>query len=307
LPIVYSSDTTWADVIDYYPEFSSLSALSKLEGEKIEAAAIRRADAIAYPSEWAASSAREHYKADPAKIHRLAFGANLDVVPTRDQALQHPLTSSIRLLMVGVDWERKGGAIALECLQSLLASGIDAFLTVVGCTPPASAEHPRMHVIPFLNKNDSEDRAKISRLFLDAHFLLLPTRAEAMGIVTCEASAHGLPALVTDTGGTRGALNPGVNGFLLPLNARGADYAEKIISVIASPARYADLVLSSRDEFERSLNWDAWGRAMLSLMERVLNRKIQQTERMESASPASIDEPKHQDVVSSLTAEVTHS
>jgi glycosyltransferase involved in cell wall biosynthesis len=164
-----------------------------------------------------------------------------------------------------------------------------------------------MHVIPFLNKNDSEDRAKISRLFLDAHFLLLPTRAEAMGIVTCEASAHGLPALVTDTGGTRGALNPGVNGFLLPLNARGADYAEKIISVIASPARYADLVLSSRDEFERSLNWDAWGRAMLSLMERVLNRKIQQTERMESASPASIDEPKHQDVVSSLTAEVTHS
>ncbi|WP_263360087.1 glycosyltransferase family 4 protein [Acidicapsa ligni] len=301
LPIVYSSDTTWADVVNYYPEFSSLSSLSRHEGEWIEAAAIRRADAIAYPSEWAARSAREHYKADPAKIHRLPFGANLESVPSREAALRHPLNGRIQLLMIGVDWERKGGAIALECLKTLLDNGVDAHLTLCGCVPPPGFEHPRMHVIPFLNKNQPEDRLNISRLFLDAHFLLLPTRAEAMGIVTCEASAHGLPALVTDTGGTRGALNPGINGFLLPLDARGDAYAEKILDIVATPTRYAALVASSRDEFERSLNWDTWGRSMHSLMEQILNRKIERPEFSESVSAIALDEPDSDESISTLT------
>jgi glycosyltransferase involved in cell wall biosynthesis len=313
VPIVYSSDTTWADVIDYYPEYSGLSSIARLEGERIESAAITRADAIVYPSDWAVLSARDHYKSPAAKLHRIPFGANLEAVPSRALALHHPLNGKVNLLMVGVDWDRKGGPIAFECLLSLLERGIDVRLTVCGCVPPAEFNHPNMQVIPFLNKNEAEQQQRMSRLFQDSHFLLFPTRAEAMGIVTCEASAHGLPSLVTETGGTRGALKEGVNGFLLPFAARGAAYADKILSVIADPACYQALVTSSRDEYENFLNWDSWGRSVRVVVEQLLDRKVE----LDNHSPAAESQNRNSsdparssasaEIDPSLAAEVTHS
>ena len=131
-----------------------------------------------------------------------------------------------------------------------------------------------MHVIPFIDKTHIENRKELSQLFLDAHFMLFPTRAEATGIVTCEASAHGLPSLVSNTGGVGGAINDGVNGFLMPFDTGGIGYAQKIIEVIDDPARYYQLVQSTRDEYERCLNWDAWGKSVRVVMEDVLQHSV---------------------------------
>ncbi len=304
VPIVYYTDITWAAIVDYYPEFSAVSKFGRAEGERIEAAAIRCAKASVYPSEWAVDSACNHYGAAPGTVFKISFGANLNDPPSRALALRHSLQSRVNLLLVGVDWERKGGKIAHECLLSLLDRGIDAHLTVVGCVPPAQFNHPSLRVIPFLNKNDPDQRKQIAQLFLESHFLLLPTRAEGLGIVTCEASAFGLPTIATDTGGVRGSLNDGVNGFLMPFDAAGDVYADKIAEVIAEPSRYAALVVSSRNEYESALNWDVWGKAMRSVMERVLNRKIRVQET--ALPPAYSAEPGEViDLSESLAAEVS--
>jgi glycosyltransferase involved in cell wall biosynthesis len=318
LPIVYYSDLTWNQIVEYYPDYSSICAFGRAEGERIEAAAIRRANAAVYPSQWAADSACDHYKASRETTSKVSFGANLNEPPSRDAALNRSVSNTVgtvNLLLVGVDWIRKGGSIALECLNGLLDSGIDAQLTILGCKPPAGIEHPRMRVIPFLSKHDPEQRKQIVQLFLDAHFMLLPTRADATPIVTCEASAFGLPTLATDTGGLRGSITDGVNGFLLPPEALGRTYADKIISVIADPPRYHALVVSSRDEYEKNLNWDAWGRSMRSIMERVLNHKIDPGELPHDAQPAGTSD-KHPvssrqgtpslEAADSLPAEVSH-
>jgi glycosyltransferase involved in cell wall biosynthesis len=289
LPIVYYSDLTWNQIIEYYPDYSSICAFGKAEGERIEAAAIHRAKAALYPSEWAADSACNHYGASRETTSKVSFGANLNEPPSRSAALSRTLSHSagtINLLLVGVDWIRKGGAIAFECLTSLIDSGVNAQLTILGCKPPADFEHPQMRVIPFLSKHDPEQRKQIAQLFLDAHFMLLPTRADATPIVTCEASAFGLPTLAADTGGLRGSIAEGINGFLLPFEARGRAYADKILSMIQDPARYDALVASTRDEYEKNLNWDAWGRSMRSVMERVLNRKIDPGQPDQDSHPA---------------------
>jgi glycosyltransferase involved in cell wall biosynthesis len=274
LPIVYFSDLTWNQIIEYYPDYSSISSFGRNEGERIESAAILGAKAAVYPSKWAADSACDHYGASRETTCSVSFGANLNDPPSRESALMHPLGSTIRLLLVGVDWERKGGAIAFECLSSLIERGMDAQLTILGCKPPAGVVHPRMHVIPFLSKHDPEQRKQIAKLFLDANFMLLPTRADATPIVISEASAFGLPTLASDTGGLRGSITEGENGFLLPYEARGNVYADKIAELSSSPVDYRKLVASSRATYENRLNWDAWGASMRSVFERVLGRKI---------------------------------
>jgi len=310
LPVVYYSDITWAQIVDYYPEFTSVSEYGMAEGERIEASAITRANAAVYPSEWAVNSACDDYGASRDTTCKVSFGANLNDPPTRALALNRSIDGPVKLLLVGVDWVRKGGAIAFECLTALLEAGVDAHLTILGCTPPAGEgfEHPKFRVIPFLSKHDPEQRKQIEQLFLDAHFMLLPTRADATPIVISEASAFGLPTMATDTGGLGGSITEGVNGYLLPYEARGKDYADKIRSVVSESRRYQALVVSSRDEYEQRLNWDSWAISMRAVMERVLHREIYPGHAVKSVG--SIDESTQTvtdspDVADSLTAEVS--
>jgi glycosyltransferase involved in cell wall biosynthesis len=286
LPIVYLSDTTFRLVANYYPEFSGLLKRSFRQADQIEHNAIQRSEMLLYPSSWAARSARDDYGAPAGKIHVLPLGANLENPPAREMAVAHSMSpDKCRLLFIGVEWERKGGDIAFETLEALLKRNIPAELTIVGCQPPPGVGHERMTVIPFLNKNKPEERKRFSQLLLESDFFLLPTRAECFGIAFCEANAFGLPVLATDTGGVSEIVRNGVNGYLLPLSARGEAYAEKIAGFYHAPARYAEMRAASRDRFDECLNWDAWGRAVNPLLQEMLLHRASASESQAEAAP----------------------
>jgi glycosyltransferase involved in cell wall biosynthesis len=283
IPIIYFSDLTWANIVDYYPGCTRLFEFTRAEGERIEAAALSKASALVFPSTWAANTAIEHYKTDTRKIHCIPYGANFERadLPNREAAMHHPLKGVLRLLWIGVDWVRKGGPIAHECLMELLREGVDARLVVCGCVPPRRYRHPKIEVIPFLSKRDPAQLQRLSQLFLDANFFLFPTMAEASAIVLCESSAHGLPALVRNTGGVGGVITDGENGYLLPANAKGKQYAEKILEIVRDRSAYDDLVRRSRLAYEERLNWDAWGRAMRPIFEQVNHNRSSRAESRE--------------------------
>ena len=266
IPIIYYPDMSWADIVDYYPGCSSLFEFARREG-----AAIGKASASIFPSAWAARTAIEYYKADSRKVYCIPYGANFEKedIPSREVALQHSLDRGISLLWVGIDWQRKGGDVAYDCLMELLSRGMDARLVVCGCVPPKRFRHSKIEVIPFLSKRDPVQRGRLSQLFLEANFLVFPTAAEAFAIVLCEASAYGLPSLVSDTGGLHGSVTDGENGYLLPLDAKGEQYAEKILELVRDRGVYDELVRTSRMAYEERLNWDAWGRAMKPIFEQV--------------------------------------
>jgi glycosyltransferase involved in cell wall biosynthesis len=173
---------------------------------------------------------------------------------------------------VAVEWGRKGGDIAFETLLELEKLGVNSELVVVGCVPPRQFRHPRLHVVPFLNKNLDRDRQVFHEILLTSDFLLLPTRAEAYGIVFCEASAFGLPSISTDTGGVSGVVTEGKNGYLLPPEARGVEYAGLIASLFADKKKLSSLVTSSRAMYDTRLNWDVWGRQMYKILARLATR-----------------------------------
>jgi len=270
IPIVYTSDATLASIKDYYAPYSNLFRFSIREAHSIERLAIQKASLLIYPSAHAAQSAIRDYRADESKVHVIPFGANLEEVPAFEAALHNRKSDECRLLFVGVDWLRKGGDIAVETLTSLRAMGIAAQLTVCGCAPPPGLHAAGLQVIPFLDKKDPAQRRRLAELYLTSDIFLLPTRAELYGIVFCEASAYGLPVITTDTGGVSGALVNGQNGFMLPMSARGPEYAKLISEIWTDRDRYSELTRSSRKAFDERLNWDTWANAVGKLLPRVL-------------------------------------
>lgn len=273
LPVILSLDATVAGLRGFYPLYSTLVPWSINGLLAAEGAAIRHATRALFSSAWAAHSAIEDYGADPAKVHVIPFAANMeDPPPASILARRVPVSergNRCRLLFLSVDWARKGGDIALETLMALDALGIEAELVVCGCTPPAGVSHPRLRVVPFLNKRIPQERAEFETLMLESDFLLLPTRGDITPAVIGEANAFGLPVLATDIGGIGGMIVDGETGFLLPFEARGDAYAAVIAQTLADPTRLAALPQQARQRFDERLNWDAWARAALPIIREV--------------------------------------
>lgn len=270
LPIVLLEDATFALLHNYYPLYSHLMQRTIRQLHTLTATAIKKASLLIYPSTWAARSATEDYAAHAQKLHVVPMGANFNTPPSREVLLQRKKSERCRLLFVGVDWERKGGEIAFETLLELEKMGIQAELTICGCTPPKQFFHERMRVIPFLDKHDAKQQQELFQLYLSSDFLLLPTRNECFGIVFCEANAFGLPAIATATGGVPEVIKDGENGYTLPSNARGQAYARLIADIYQDEQRYNALVESSRSAYENRLNWDTWGMTMHRLLTELL-------------------------------------
>lgn len=266
-PVIYTSDATFSSMYHYYPGFENYHAVVKNQAHEIEKMAIERADLVLYPSHWAAESAITYYGVDPAKIHVVPYGANLDSWPKVDRPEKRKRSEECQLLFLGVDWKRKGGDIALQTLIELEQRyGISARLTVVGCSPPSGVDHERMDVLGYLDKNNPEQQAKLLALIENSDYLLLPTRAECYGLVFCEASAYGLPSITTNTGGVGTVVRDGVNGYILPLSASAHEYADKIQFVETHEGAYNALSKSSRRYFEENLNWQKWGDTVTGLL-----------------------------------------
>ncbi len=257
LPIIYLSDSSFNQVLEYYSYsfWTNLSTFSIKESNYIERKALKKSSYIIYPSNWAAEYATNFYKLDSKKIKIIGFGANIET--PKFLINNKAYNSTVTFLFLGVDWIRKGGEIALEVIESLSVKGFDVKLIVCGCVPPV--QNKLMEVIPFLDKNKFDDNLKIQELLLNSHFLFLPTRAECLGIVFCEAAAYGLPVITTDTGGVTAVVKNGINGYALPLDASIEDYVTTIENLLHEPAQIATMAKSARLKYEQELNWDVFG------------------------------------------------
>lgn len=276
IPIVYESDATFAVMKGYYAAYSDLFQFSAREAQSIERRAIQKAALLIYTSRWAAQSAVRDYQADESKIHILPHGANFEDIPGPEVAVRPRNLDTCRLLFVGVDWVRKGGEITVETFTALQAMGVPVELTICGCIPPASFSSAGVQVIPFLNKNNPAQRQRLAELYLESNFLLFPTRSDCSPIVFCEANAFGLPALTTDVGGIPDIVTEGKNGFMLPLSARGSEYASLISRIWQNRKRYSDLTMSSRSIFDEKLNWDSWAMGLGKLLPSVVHGRRNQ-------------------------------
>ena len=88
-----------------------------------------------------------------------------------------------------------------------------------------------------------------------ADFLLLPTRADFTPQVICEANVFGVPVISTKIAGIPEMVEDGVNGFTFEMDADIDDYVNSIRKVIEEEDFYHQLRMTSRQTYERKLNW----------------------------------------------------
>jgi glycosyltransferase involved in cell wall biosynthesis len=263
IPIIYYTDSSFGQLNEYYESFSNLFRFSAKESNFIEQKALLNATYIAYPSEWARKYVLKNYQLN-AVPKVIPMGANID----EEQIVYVPKTihkdEEIYILFLGVDWFRKGGDKVFETFL-LLSEKYNVNLTVCGCIPPVT--HPKMKVIPFLNKNDASQMGSFTELFQHTHLLFLPSKAECFGIVFCEASAFGIPSITTNTGGIPNAVIDGENGYCLDVNATPSEYFNTISQLIENPSQYQSLSASSRALYLSTLNWNHWAHSIAELIQ----------------------------------------
>jgi glycosyltransferase involved in cell wall biosynthesis len=267
---VFYTDATFNIMINYYPGFCDFSAWTIKIGNKMEEDAINNCDLVLYSSDWAANGAKNYKIANPDKIKVVPFGANIECSRTKDdiiKIIENKKQCECNLFFMGVDWERKGGNIALETAEILYQKGINVHLDIVGIKicPYNLPDYIESH--GFVSKSTKNGREKIDLLFEKSHFFILPTRAECFGVVFAEASSFGLPILAAKTGGVASAVYDGKNGKLFDLSDGGEKYAEYVMLTLRDFENYKNLCFSSFEQYESCLNWKAAGEKILEHIE----------------------------------------
>lgn len=273
-PVIFVSDATFASISRVYSVFAGLPRRLKADAHKVEHEALHRSSRVVFSSEWAKASATADYGLSPAVITVLPLGPNIDnvLIDTFRTTKSADFRGAVRLLFIGADWNRKGGPVVLEIKQSLESRGIDCECFLVGDCPHDLPNVKGVHVIGRLDKSDNKQLDELCRLYELAHFFVLPTTAEAFGVVFSEAQAFGCPSLTYAVGGTPTAVLDGITGFTLPLGARAEDFAEKIFTLVRDPREYEKMSVNCRARYETEANWNSWVHAVLHLADQVQER-----------------------------------
>lgn len=274
LPIVFWTDATYDSIVREYVWEPKACQRSLRLGHAMESEALRRCALAIYTSDWAARSAIEDYGADPAKVKVVPFGANIDVTRPREQIEQlidARDQDRCRMLFIGVGWERKGADMAIEITRAINMRGTPCELTMLGQAPLPGVVLPDfVKHLGYLSKGTEEGRRRFDELFGSSHFLLLPARAEAFGVVLCEACSFGVPCLAGRVGGIPTIIRDGVNGQTFSRECDPDEYARYATELLSDFPRYRALCLSSFSEYQTRLNWHVAAGTVADLLRSLL-------------------------------------
>lgn len=156
LPVVTYCDSTFGALVNFYPEYSNLSAATQRNGHSMERKAVQKATLLIYTLQWTARSMLKEYGAPPDRVRVIPFGSNLDQVPPQPLTRRRRRGDRCRLLWLGRAWYRKGGDVALRVLEALSKLNVLAMLTIAGLVPPITDLPPEVAVIPYLDKQTAE-------------------------------------------------------------------------------------------------------------------------------------------------------
>lgn len=268
VPVVYKTDAVLWNMHAQWPTYSRLELARMLRWEKI---ALSKAARVITASRWAASALTDHYRLPQERILVLPIPSSLPLDEVPQQVEPRPLDPhDLHLLAVAKDHYLKGIDIAEETVAILQGKGINATLHVAGHTRPDS-EH--VQFLGLFKKEDARQRQAYLEQYRWADFLIHPARYEAAGIVCGEAAAFGVPTITNAIGGLATTVEDGISGVVLPIASPASAYAAAVERYVNDSHAYQKLRRSTRQRYERELNWGAAGVKIVTLLKDAISEK----------------------------------
>lgn len=269
-PKVFYTDATFAGMLGFYDSFSNLCSETIKHGNYLEKRALETSKLVIYSSDWAAKTAIDNYHVSPDKIKVVPFGANIDCKRNLNDIkdiVNNRSINTLNLLFIGVDWIRKGGDLAVNITKKLNDLGIKTTLHIVGIGRLPFENIPGFIVNHgYISKSSQEGTYKIEQLFINSHFLLLPSKADCTPVVYSEANSYGLPCISSDVGGIPTIIRDDINGKKISLKSDLTEWSNYISGIFSDKAKYNALCLSSFGEYENRLNWNVAGKTIMNFM-----------------------------------------
>jgi len=263
VPLICWGDTTFAGVLGAYDRYfyHQLSRGTIAQCHRTEQLALSSCDVAIFSSQWAANVARRNYAIAQEKVRVITYGANVLDAPNEEEIrsfIARRSRKTIRMLLIGANWQRKGVDQAIEVTSAMRKRGLDAHLDVLGCLPPAQYRLPEyVSILGKFSKATKEGRSQFAELIGTSHLLILPTVAECAAVVLAEASAFGVPVLATDVGGNSSLVYAGINGSLFPLDAAPKQWAMEGERLAGSGwAAYEEVAWRAARFFSKELSWE---------------------------------------------------
>ncbi len=210
IPTVLSSDATpenYDQVGSWYGHRVLPRPLEAMK-RRVRAKVLRKAAAIVTWCHWAKNSLMEDYGIDGDRIHVISPGADVERFPFGRERRVNGQERPVRLLFVGGDFHRKGGNVLLQAHRAGLRDRVELHLV----TQEEVAPERGVHVYRGLAPNSP----KLLSLYEEADIFVLPTLGDCFPVVLSEAMAAGLPIVTTNVGALPEAVEPGLNGFVIP-------------------------------------------------------------------------------------------
>jgi alpha-maltose-1-phosphate synthase len=265
VPYVVYTDNTMALTQRYYPAWAALSPRRAAWWMQYEAQVCRSAEAVFTFSEFARRSVIDDYGDSPEHVISIGAGANqwLDELGRKDY-------STRRALFVGVDFERKGGAVLLDAWRAVRERLPDAELLIAG-----PREQPPQALPPGVDWVGWADRAGLAELYRSASAFVLPSTFDPCPNVLREAMGYGLPCVGTDCCAIPELIEDGRTGRIVPVGD-AQTLAAALIELLSDPARAEAMGRAAHAEV---LAQGRWSNVVDRLAERLQHGSDREAER----------------------------
>lgn len=217
VPSVVSIDATplqYDSLGKFYNHDSGPNWMEKLK-YKLDYQCFKSAQHLVTWSEWAKHSLVNDYNIPEDKIAVIPPGVNV-IEWHRPQPRSRRADTSVKILFVGANLERKGGHLLLEAFRTLKATLSSSRPMLVVelhlVTKDQLTEEPDIFVY-----NDMKPNSKLlKQLYHDCDIFCLPTLGDCLPMVLSEAAAAGLPTISTNVAAIPEITLDGKTGFIIP-------------------------------------------------------------------------------------------
>ncbi len=195
---------------------------------------------------------------DEERVKYVGGGINIDI-----KKFDGSKRSGKRFLFVGKDFDRKNGPIVVEAFKKVKEKYNDVELFIIG-----PKEKHIENGINFLGRLTFSETTSYFNL---CDYFVMPSLAEAYGLVFIEALSFGLPCIARNAFEMPYLIKDDINGYLLKDSFSTSELVSYMEKLLISD-NIKNNVLKSRKEYIQEYNWDSAARRIKEKIDDITNK-----------------------------------